>query len=500
MYKIKYRVLALLMCFVMALAGCGGGQEEVEEKPPEDKVKVSDAYFGLAYYQNGPLNPVTNKVNVNRLVCEAMYEGLFEVSSNFTAQNVLCKEYSGDGTEFTFTLKDGVTFWSGEPLTSDDVIASYQAARNDEDSPYHDRLSEVESMETVSDKQLRITLSSPNINFPRLLDIPVFREGSDEEGDFADGTGPYKPVKDGALLSLEANKSWNGGFLGAVRNISLVTIPKSDAAAEAFQTGDVSLLREPRIAPEGKSSRAGASGSTVPVKTSSLHFLGFNYDNEKLSNPKVRQALSAAVPRTGICEVSLQTYADPAVLPVNPQPEIQGLELNMEASTKAAAELIKDAEIEGEINIRLLVNENNAFKCAAAEQIAGAWNAISGVTATLDKESYSYFMSALESKSFDVYYGETQLTPDFDLRPLLSSGGKLNYGGYSSKKTSEAIESARKGEDVSSLYARLMKEMPIIPVAFEKYQVIIRKGVIDNFAPAPYNVFAGQELWTVAAK
>lgn len=51
----------------------------------------------------------------------------------------------------------------------------------------------------------------------------------------------------------------------------------------------------------------------------------------------------------------------------------------------------------------------------------------------MDEEPYDTYVSMLQSGSFDAYYGETQLTPDFDLRPLLSPQGGLNYGSYSSE-------------------------------------------------------------------
>ncbi len=568
MSELLKRVLALTMCFVLCLSGCEKESVNESEAPPKDTVKVSDTYFGLAYYSNGAFNPVKNNVNINQLMCEALYEGLFEVSNNFTAQNVLCADYTGDGTEFTFKLKNGVKFWSGETLTADDVVGSYEAARESETSPYHNRLADVESIEAVDRLNVRITLSSPNINFPRLLDIPIYRasssenlddhsdedwdedsddysdedsdensddysdedsdenpgdysdEGSDENSDnysdedsddysdensgkdsedevaFEEGTGPFKPVKDGPLLTLEANEYWNGGFLGTIRHISVVKISRADAAAAAFQTGDVSITREPRIAPDGSSTRTGGATETVPVNSSNLHFLGFNYNNGKLAEAKVRQALSLAISRKGICDVSLQGFADPALLPVNPQPEVEGVDMSMESNSQAAAELMKDAKLEGDLQISLLVNNNNSFKCAAAELIAGAWNALDGVTVTMEEVPYSSFVSRLKSGSFDVYYGETQLSPDFDLRPLLSSKGNLNYGGYSSEKTTKAIASARKGDDVASLYKHLLSEMPVIPVAFEKSQIILRKGIIENFAPTPYNAFAGQEAWT----
>ena len=148
------------------------------------------------------------------------------------------------------------------------------------------------------------------------------------------------------------------------------------------------------------------------------------------------------------------------------------------------------------ISFRLLVNSDNAFKTAAAQQVAASWNALDGVTVTVDAEPYETYVSMLQSGSFDAYYGETQLMPDFDLRPLVSTGGSLNYGGYSSEAMSAAVAAYRGGENTDSLYSTFLEEMPFIPLAFEREQVVIRKDLIDGFDPAPYNVFAGQEHWT----
>ena len=555
MRKWKKCALAAVLAALCALStACGiiGGDEE---QGPVDNVKVSDAYFGLAWYQNGTLNPVLDNTNINRVLCEALYEGLFEVTSNFTAENVLCESYEGDGTTFTFTLRGDVTFWSGEPLTAADVVASLEAAHYNESSPFYNRLTEVSSIEAVGTNQVRIVLSSPNINFPRLLDIPIYREGSADSGSFADGTGPYRPVEGENQWTLEANENWHGGFLGSIRHITLVTMTRADTALSSFQTGDVSLMRASRIDPNPPN--VGGSVDTVQTASASLHYLGFNYNDSLLSSAGVRRALSAALSRQSLCETQLQTFADPAVLPVNPQPADSSLSLNMSADPNGAAQLLREAlqsdtggssedepsdtedeytddegdytddeytgegdgsggesdsgetesdgssspsgvgsEAETVLSIRLLVNSDNAFKVAAAEQIAASWNALDGVSVTVDAQPYETFVSRLQSGDFDVYYGETQLTADFDLRPLLSSGGSLNYGGYSGESMASAIAAMRSGDNVVGFYQTFLEEMPIVPIAFECDQIIIRKGLIDNYQPAPYNAFAGLETWT----
>ena len=591
----KKRALALTLTVLVLLSGCqlpfgGTGGDSA----PVDTVDVSDAYFGLAWYRNGTLNPVMDGSSVNSMLREALYEGLFEIKNDFTAENQLCSEYTSDGTTFTFTLLDGAKFWSGAVLTADDVVESLATVLENEKSPYHNRLTEVSSIEAVDSRRVRIVLSTPNVNFPRLLDIPIYRAGTAEEGEFAEGTGPYMPVQSGGnTWTLEANTNWHGGFLGTIRHITLVKMTRAEAAESSFRTGDVSLVRSVRIAPDDKNITFSGAVDTVQTASAVLHYIGINFNNGQLANAKVRQALSQAISRESLCDTQLQSYADPAVLPVNPQPQDDSLTYSMAADLMTAAQYLREAvqnsdavpadsgaedaseeteesEESGDassedsepseedgyydedgdfiyyqraehtagapelltanvsagtdtavsdgkvvlldtktsdtsaavsstakinLSFRLLVNSDNAFKVAAAQQIAASWNALDGVTVTVDAEPYDTYLSMLQSGSFDAYYGETQLTPDFDLRPLLAAKGKLNYGSCDSEEMTAAIAAYRSGEDTVGLYTTFLEQMPIIPLAFEREQVVIRKNLINNFDPTPYNVFAEQEKW-----
>ena len=132
----------------------------------------------------------------------------------------------------------------------------------------------------------------------------------------------------------------------------------------------------------------------------------------------------------------------------------------------------------------------------SAEQLAASWNAVEGVSVTVDAVDYETFTARIREGSFDLYYGETRLTPDFDLRPLLTQGGSLNFGGYHDPDMESTLAAARKSGDRSALCKQFAEQMPFIPIAFEREQVIIRKNLINGFSPVPYSVFFGQENWT----
>lgn len=119
-----------------------------------------------------------------------------------------------------------------------------------------------------------------------------------------------------------------------------------------------------------------------------------------------------------------------------------------------------------------------------------------GFLVSIPSLAAGYFYARIREGSFDLYYGETRLTPDFDLRPLLTQGGSLNFGGYHDPDMESTLAAARKSGDRSALCKQFAEQMPFIPIAFEREQVIIRKNLINGFSPVPYSVFFGQENWT----
>jgi ABC-type transport system substrate-binding protein len=89
-------------------------------------------------------------------------------------------EVSPDATVFTFTIRDGMTWHDGEPFTIDDVLFTYQLALVKEvgagqagklrqikgAQAFTDgQATEIEGLERVDDKTLRITLELPNVAF-----------------------------------------------------------------------------------------------------------------------------------------------------------------------------------------------------------------------------------------------------------------------------------------------------------------------------------------------
>ena len=146
----KNRLFALLclVCTLSMLTGCWSdppmdsmelpGQGTQEE--PEEEIALPTS-FALPYASDQTLDPVTCPDGIQQTVGSLLYEGLFSVDASFQAQPLLCSGYtvSEDGLTWTFTLREGITFSDGTPLTG--TVAA-QALRDAmaPDSHYAQRL------------------------------------------------------------------------------------------------------------------------------------------------------------------------------------------------------------------------------------------------------------------------------------------------------------------------------------------------------------------------
>lgn len=463
----------------------------------------------LAYYTAEKVNPITSTSTINRIICEALYEGMFCLNQSFEPEPVLCESYELDGTRCTLTLKEGVKFSDGSDVTADDVVYSYRQAKSNAASPYYNRASYMSSIRAEDSRTVHIQLSAPNSSFLNLLDIPIFKKGTENDA-FAIGTGPFTAVAADTGYVLRPNEYWHEGKVSNVPEITLVGTVRADAVVSSFAVGDISLTRAERISDDPATIKGAVD--VYQTATTELHYLGVRMSHPLLANENFRKALSLSIDRTMLCRSSLQTFADPAVLPVNPQPEMLEDSRLTGALEQAAAYLaqigIQDRNGDGRaetsagqpVTLTLLCNAENTFKNNVCTQLVTAFGQL-GIQLTVKSLPFDQYQQALTSGQFDLYYGDIVLSPDFDVRALLMSGGSLNYGRIADSTLDSKImamrtaSSAELAQAETAFYEYFLGKMPVIPLAFERNQVIVRSGLLTGFSPRPYNIFWAPNEW-----
>ena len=500
------RLLSLLLSAALALtlAACGspggtsGSQTDSGSASSSGAVQEPvDIPFALAVYPSYSLHPVLAENRANLTLAPLLYEPLFRLDEGFQAVPVLCRSYtaSEDSLSWTFTLRDNVTFSDGTPLTGEAVAAALNTARQP-GSRYAQRLRDVTAI-TAGENELTITLSRPNGGLPALLDIPI----ASGTGDRPAGTGPYALSGEGDELSLTARSGWWQNKSLPAREIPLKTVERSDDLLSSFASGDIGLVDVDLMG----TNSLGYSGSyeVWDYATTDLLYLGFNTQKGLCQRAEVRQALARAVDRDSIVQVDFARHAAAAALPVHPGSPLYDPTAAQALSydPDEAVARLEQLRLTGR-SLTLLVNSENSAKVAAAQRIAYQLES-AGLEVTLSRLSFEDYTAALAAGNFDLYLGEVVLTADFDLSPLLSSAGALNYGGWRDSQGDvllSAMQSAsgdQRKTAAQALFAYLGEQAPIAPICFKNGSVLTQWGRLSGLAPVRGDVFAQLENWII---
>lgn len=513
------RVLSLLLaaCLALTLPGCG--QEEFPNPSPSPSAAPSAApsqapeqiRFSLAYDPGASLHPLTGDSQTNQDLTGLVYQGLYELDNEFVPHPVLAAsgEPGGDGYSWTFTVKQGVMFSDGTPLTAQHAAASLNAARTA--GPYAARLSGVTGV-TADETTLTVYLSAPNGNLPALLDVPIVLEQEEQTAPL--GTGYYQYEAAGERLYLQTNPHHAGGAALPYATIPLTAASTANERIAAFDSGAVTAVTTEFSSPYA----LGYAGSyeTCDYPTTNLLYMGFKATGGPCQSALVRQAFSRAFDRESLVQVELSGHGDAACLPVSSLcgDYDQDAATLLEYDQEQAAALLAQAgyeRSEGDnllyhrrtpLAVTVLVNSDNESRQAAADALAASLTEL-GVSVTVDTLPWDNYIQALAAGRFDIYIGEVRLTGDFDPSPLLT--GALNYGGYSDWELTQALAAWKSAQGeartqaAQALWAKFVQDAPIAPLCFKRGSLLVRWGMASNLQPTRANPFYRMEEWSTTS-
>lgn len=504
------KLIAVGLLLALLLSGCTRTPDSEQPQPTETETTETpseteqtseplaakeDGSFGLSYLPEYGLNPYLCLATVNRAAFSLLYESLFVVSGDFRAVPQLCRSFrvSEDGTTYYFTLVSGVTFSDGTLLTAQDVVASIQAARNS--GIYKARLSHIYDIYADESGTVVVQLDTPYENFAPMLDVPVVKAASVEEGTPV-GSGPYY-LKGNALVR---NPKW-------VETIPLCVdadaIPLTPAETpndlrDAFEFGETDLVYcDPNSVAAG-GYRCDYEAWEAP--TTVMHYLGFNLYSGYFVNDTLRTAVTYAIDRNALSNEVYKGFAQPSVLPCNPLSDYYDEQLAKDYDYAPArfAEAVSNSKVTvsddylGHVGI-LLVCSDDPKRVAAAERIAETLKS-AGLSITVNAVDREQYLKNLDDGDFDLYYGETRLTPNFDLTEFFTKYGNLQYGSINSTGLAALCTSALKNSgSFYELCGQLLQSAPICPVVFKSNAIFVTRGMLTDITPGVDFVFLQTE-------
>ena len=211
----------------------------------------------------GTLDPHVSSSAVELEVINNLFEGLVALDNQNATRPMLAAKatVSPDSKTYTFELRRGVRFHTGEEMTSADVKASME--RYQSVSPNAKNLSDVERYETPDPYTFVIHLKNPNVVLLDVLKSPIFpfmilpaaQKDKPARGIDIVGTGPFSMgewVKDSHLVikrfdgyvpdtSAPGRDGYAGRKTAYVDDVRFRFMPEATTRIAALQTGEVQL-------------------------------------------------------------------------------------------------------------------------------------------------------------------------------------------------------------------------------------------------------------------
>jgi peptide/nickel transport system substrate-binding protein len=228
-----------------------------------------------------------------------VYEALFQLTDAGSVEPKLVESYeaSEDGLTYTFKLKPGVTFHSGDPLTAADVKYSIERVTAETSQSSRRRsLSTIAGVETPDDQTVVITLSARSISLPYNLSyVWIVNDAAADITATEDGTGPYTlgEWRRGSALALER---FDGYWDEAPTNGEVVYTYFTDATAlnNALLTNAVDVITSVQ-SPDSLAQFAGNPAFVITEGASTTkELLAYNDRVAPFDNVQVRKALARA--------------------------------------------------------------------------------------------------------------------------------------------------------------------------------------------------------------
>ena len=252
------------------------------------------------------VNPVFTTTMSELRLNELLFDSLFRENYELQVAPWLVEEYrfQNGSTTMDITLKSGILWSDGTPLTAKDVAFTVNAYKNKKTlSPNARLVAFIKEVRVTSDTQLQIIFSKAQQNPEQKLIFKIlpahkfdddYIRRTDTFKNRPVGSGPFVLTNygDDNTVTLERNPHYSGPL--SIDGMIMKEIPDKSQQANLlkFESLDMVVQVLPKdVAALEKNRKI----ELYPYQTNSWWYFGFNHQNTMLADKKVRQAISLAV-------------------------------------------------------------------------------------------------------------------------------------------------------------------------------------------------------------
>ena len=511
----KKQLLSGVMALLLSASLCACGGSKTAEGTSEAAGESSEAETSNTLSEGTPvpggsvvygmtqdlasLDPHVDTDAGTRDVVFNLYEGLVKPTSDGGFIPAVASDYiiSDDAKTYTFTLRDGITFHDGTPVTIEDVKYSIDryAEIQGESSAFS---SLIDSVEVQDDKTLVVNLKESYSEFLPMMTIAIIPQSNEDPAGNPIGTGPFKYVSYTPGQNLELKKYdgyWQEG-VPSLDSVEFKFIADVDTAFVELQAGTIDILK---YLTSAQAETLGDDYNIVQGSMNLVHAMYLNSAYEPLSKTEVRQALCYAVDRDAINNFIfggkshiIGSHMIPAMSKYY-EPEAETV---YSYDPEKAKELLADAGYADGFDLEITVPSSYSQHVDSAQIIADELSQV-GVNVTLNQVEWSTWLQ-------DVYKGgnfqatvigfDGTLAPSDWLKKYVTDDAK-NFMHYSNTEYDDVFNTA---------YTTVDDDVKV--ENYKKAQMILAEDAAAVYIEDPANLvavskkFGGYTFYPTAAE
>ena len=501
---------------------------------------VAPAFYARAYVEGivgvpRDLNPLLQSANGSASEADLtalLFDGLTRPGPDGIPRPELAERWqiNPDGRVYTFTLRSGLRWHDGMPLTTADIAFTVRSVQN----PAFTLEAGVEELwrtvkvEPLDDRRVRFTLPAPFAPFLAATSLPILPAHLLENvppGEWAEAPFNRRPVGSGPfrLYSLDDEQAMLVPFEGAARgrpSLDLLVLrfyPSAETAREALRRREIQGL----AAVSGASLVGGTA--TVDLPLAAYTMLLFNVRQAPLDDARLRAALTQGLDRSRLVG-GVEEGARLLDSPMLPQTPFHGLAALPPFAPGAAEQALDTlgwrrnggaSRARGSIPLRLpLVCANTPSALGVAHEIARQVSAL-GVDVPVEAVDPAELSSRLARHDFALAIHSWRLPngdPDvFGLWHSSQGGSGANYTGIDDPELDELLVEGRATSGIggrAGLYRaaeeRWIELLPAVPlyqhILHYELDPAVRTAGIEPTAllVRPSDRFRGISAWTTS--
>lgn len=411
---------------------------------------------------------------------------------------------SANNTSYTFKLRADAKFQDGAPVTADAVVKSFEHIKASSSASFLYKMAGIANVTKVDEQSVKIDLTAPNHLFLQILPMYSFsiidmdkvtqNGGAKWLATNTAGSGPYKITKWDP--STEASMARNDAYWGdkpKLRQVDVKFIAEASNRVQLLKKGEVGLALE--VPPKDVQSLKAADGVMIDSRAGNkILFFAMNNKIKPFDDPRVRQAVSYAIPYDQLLNDVMKGQASPmksAVASSTPGFSAAGYTYSHDLD-KARALLAQAGLSKGfsfDFTLGSGFDDWNDDAVLIQAELAKI-----GVKMNIKKMARPQFLEALETKKVQSYI--TRWTsfvndPGYHLGLLLTSQGSSNYANFSDPVVDQAWQQASTEPDVAKrnkLYGAAQQEINTkAPWAYlYEYNIVVaHRAGLDGYTSYP---------------